>query len=629
MLKIARSHFGSRPVLKRAQMADPDRQRSRSPPWHSPEVAAKRWRADVVDAVTWKKWHLLAPLARRAVKLTVTREILEGIGIGRLITDKTLWEKADSSVNKLVVATEKKWKTVAANERLFSCEGQAVKKKAGELVKLEVPLCGYRAAKFLDVVSNVQFELQDAVPTVAEGHREAAVALVLRGMHNVDDLSCLTPIEVSAWSSDEPVAMVLSKACERATVLARRRLVRARTEFGLGDDYGCPRLGHGPLSAGDQANALMVVKLDEKLVDLGRRCEESGVLGLGTTTSPAQLPDLLARADAAGADVKAMLKERSKCILLHTRKGSLKGAASALRAWHGFAKLILNYSEEATLPPRSPQDVAMWLACFRSAGTAANYLSFLKWTCEVEDLDTSWYGPRLPQITKGLAKVDLGGVKKLFTRALLDTGKVNACVEIADALGDNTGWQEFALTAWSLLLRVKSELVKAEVGTPDEVINLPEFRHSALYVSDAGVLTFRLAKRKNMPRGSVLRRPCTCGVSGPKFCAPHRIKHLIDAAEGCTGDLVFDFTAPAALARLKRYLVLAGVENAEAYTLKSFRAGRATEMAGEGCTLPALLEAGEWHSRAVFNYLDLDVVDHAQMFKSVVENSDAEDSGED
>ena len=95
----------------------------------------------------------------------------------------------------------------------------------------------------------------------------------------------------------------------------------------------------------------------------------------------------------------------------------------------------------------------------------------------------------------------------------------------------------------------------------------------------------------------------------------------------CSGDAVFSMSGGMALKKLIRFLTLGGVANAEAFTLKSFRAGKATEMAAQGNSLGAILEAGEWHSRALLNYVDPGVADHVQILKQTVDGSDDEGEG--
>ena len=72
---------------------------------------------------------------------------------------------------------------------------------------------------------------------------------------------------------------------------------------------------------------------------------------------------------------------------------------------------------------------------------------------------------------------------------------------------------------------------------------------------------------------------------------------------------------------LRRLLTLLGVEHAQAYTLKAFRAGKATALAASGKSLGHILAAGEWRSSAFLSYVDTDVVDQAQLLDATLEAS--------
>ena len=74
------------------------------------------------------------------------------------------------------------------------------------------------------------------------------------------------------------------------------------------------------------------------------------------------------------------------------------------------------------------------------------------------------------------------------------------------------------LTAYTFMLRVNSEALPITVGErPLEPLR--EGVHSCIgVVKDEIVL--RLAKRKNKPHGSTIRRGCTCG-KGRRMCPVH------------------------------------------------------------------------------------------------------------
>ena len=78
------------------------------------------------------------------------------------------------------------------------------------------------------------------------------------------------------------------------------------------------------------------------------------------------------------------------------------------------------------------------------------------------------------------------------------------------------------------------------------------------------------------------------------------------------------------LRTLRKYLNLLGIPNAQEYTLKAFRAGRATAMAAGGSSLGVILQAGDWRSAAFLRYLDETTIDTAAFLQQTLEGSDEE-----
>ena len=77
------------------------------------------------------------------------------------------------------------------------------------------------------------------------------------------------------------------------------------------------------------------------------------------------------------------------------------------------------------------------------------------------------------------------------------------------------------------------------------------------------------------------------------------------------GERLWTFTAASLLRMLRRSLAILQTEGAAQFTLKSFRAGHATELATSGAAWSQILAAGEWKSLAALRYIDADAVDSA------------------
>ena len=88
------------------------------------------------------------------------------------------------------------------------------------------------------------------------------------------------------------------------------------------------------------------------------------------------------------------------------------------------------------------------------------------------------------------------------------------------------------------------------------------------------------------------------------------------------GQRLWDHTAGAALGVLRRLLSLLGLPEAKFFTWKCVRAGRATDMAAQGCTLGSILGAGEWRSVAMFRYINEQEADAAEVLRQTLDASE-------
>jgi hypothetical protein len=64
------------------------------------------------------------------------------------------------------------------------------------------------------------------------------------------------------------------------------------------------------------------------------------------------------------------------------------------------------------------------------------------------------------------------------------------------------------------------------------------------------------------------------------------------------------------------------VPAASSFSLKAFRAGKATALAAKGHAYSKILAAGQWASGAALRYIDDDVVDINQALFVTIDNSD-------
>eukprot|EP00435_Cladocopium_sp_Y103_P036239 s772_g9.t1 len=259
-----------------------------------------------------------------------------------------------------------------------------------------------------------------------------------------------------------------------------------------------------------------------------------------------------------------------------------------------LAELMAMSSESAQ------SDIVHFVAIFRNAGTAANYISYIKWACVLRGYSLQWFTGQVTMALKGLKK-QANRDGKLVEQKIFDEDIVLKVITLCNGLPNHFAIGAIFLLAWQFLLRGPSEAVPAEWGSEQELYQLPPGRHSALWVDSQGVTSLRLRRRKNRPQGSLLRRPCLCSTVPNPMCLGHRILSAPDHI--AVGQSVCQLTASQLLYRLHRLLAMLLVADPCNYKWKAFRAGKASAMAKAGQPLPQILQAGEWRSAAVLNYV--------------------------
>jgi len=88
---------------------------------------------------------------------------------------------------------------------------------------------------------------------------------------------------------------------------------------------------------------------------------------------------------------------------------------------------------------------------------------------------------------------------------------------------------------------------------------------------------------------------------------------------------VFDCSVNVFISNVRLYAQIAGIVNAEQITTHAFRRGMAQDIVNSGGTLATLLKAGDWHSKAFFQYLRESHVQDQAIAELVVMASDSED----
>ena len=319
-----------------------------------------------------------------------------------------------------------------------------------------------------------------------------------------------------------------------------------------------------------------------------------------------------------GMDAEEWAKQALKDVAAGSARGSLASAQSALRWWAAFSDYVLG-ADGNHLPP-TEKGLACWSRLFKNANTFANYVGYLRLGCHVMGLDTARsYGPLITRAKQEIKKRQ--GPPR--TKRFIQEFTLAALVEHAQH-EENTTMAMLYLAAYVFMLRVPSELLPVVTGKRNQAMGaLAQGRHSCLGLCGDGEVILRLAKRKNKPHGSVLRRSCWCDTKAA-LCPVHVLGAWVDSLDDRSTPFA-GITAQAARKDLKKRLFQIGIDGASSYWLHDLRRGHAQDMVDSGGRLCEILKAGEWTSPAFTAYLDLEAVEMAGVVEAHLAESDDED----
>ena len=582
---------------------------------------ANRLRVAVIKAVCDRSFDKLSGLAGSLQRLPVSTILLQRTGVGHLVNDKSLWALAGEGTAKTMAESAELWKKSLHRTRSSAAAMEGTKAE-------DPPFGGLKCGDFLAALNALKEELPTYLdgPSDQELLHQLAVNLALHGFRSAKHLRGVTPEELAVMVKGPGQRSLVDRvlvAVEARYAVQRKRVATALSA--AGSDSSQPT---GPVAKAKRVETAQALgdRLQNMDVDQVHQVIEKAFKGynvpLGDNSLPASSIRALGEAHKQGAPVGELLAAKAATLRLETKRRSLPQVASALRCWHAFATAVLSYENGDTLPPKHSSDVEAFVAIFKNGNTAANYVGFIRWACTHLHLSLSWDTATLSATVKGARKRHervFGGTK--HAAQLLTEETLAKVVRTADRV-QRPDVSVFCLVAWEFLLRVQSEAVPLCTGSPSYLNGLPPDTHSGVWVDNDGTLCLKLARRKNRPNGSTLRRPCTCGTRGRQLCVVHRTQAWLASRQ--VAQPLWSFTPDTALKALRRMLTLSGVPVADQFTLKAFRAGKATALAVQGKSLGTILQAGEWRSSAFLSYVDTDTVDQAQLLEQTLALSDDE-----
>ena len=176
------------------------------------------------------------------------------------------------------------------------------------------------------------------------------------------------------------------------------------------------------------------------------------------------------------------------------------------------------------------------------------------------------------------------------------------------------------LVSYCFLLRVPSEALPMARGSAG--FDVPGQQQSVLSLEGDRVV-LKLARRKNLPQGSVMYRSCWCNQC-KLTCPVHVLWKFF--VEFDIGEQPFKgISAGAALSMLRNLLEWMQIPGASGYRTHDMRRGHARDLQEGGASLFEILQAGQWRSPAFFTYLDVAELEHSAVVEAHMNESSDED----
>ena len=373
----------------------------------------------ILEALVFELHTKLYPLLRCLAGVPVTRQVLAVTGIGHLLSDASLWSKStEPRATIFARVLKQKWISEVRNSaKLFDVHAISTSS-----------LNGFKNEPFLDSINSwaVEHEQFEKPPLDRHLRIRLGMVLALHGFFSISHLDGLEDVDIDCITS-APIFKSLLKRLRSATLPSPQVNPQSSSQSSFSTV--------SPRSAAMVADGISRDVVQELEFHVKAELDSIGLTDFDTTAKPMAVIQRLSRAKSCGVNVQSIVQERTKLLELESVRASLPSVASALKAWHAFATGVLGVKSDSTLPPVSEGHVCTFASVFRSPKTAANYISYLRWTCVHLRISTKWHGPEIKQIVTGIRKRNLrftGGPSR--TEFLLTSAVVHKVVSTADAL---------------------------------------------------------------------------------------------------------------------------------------------------------------------------------------------------
>ena len=312
---------------------------------------------------------------------------------------------------------------------------------------------------------------------------------------------------------------------------------------------------------------------------------------------------------------RAWVDKARTASLLGSCPDSHKSFNSGTKAWAAFACEALQLKGKEFPPPLD--GLLAWSALFRHHKTFSNYLGYVRLGCHVLGVSDEVF--RSPELKRAKVAVRKNGGFNARARMFLGHEMIRRIVALANP-SSAVEWSlaMMFLATYIFLLRLPSEALPMTVGG----IGCGQGRQSVISL-ESDELCLRLAKRKNLPSGSVIRRTCWCSFC-VITCPVHTLWKFCEE-QGKGAQPFVEFKDGFALRSLRCILKRLSVPEAGVYRTHDIRRGHAQDLLVRGASLAEILRAGQWKSPAFLVYLDLETLEKGAVVEAHRDESSSDD----
>ena len=338
-------------------------------------------------------------------------------------------------------------------------------------------------------------------------------------------------------------------------------------------------------------------------------------LQLDRDAGPRAVQEQMANRFLCNREREAWIENARIAALLGACPKSLNSFRSGVRCYLNFAETVLKV-RGSVLPPTLAA-LLSWSQMFRCADTFSNYLSHVKLACELIDVSTSVFSERSLWRAKTaiLKRGDFRPRKKMFIRLEL----VKRIVKIGESCPSEKAFAMLYLISYVFLLRLPSEALPITVVQDCRLAK----EKSAVSVHHDKI-GFRFASRKNRLWESYQWRSCWC--SQDRSTCPVHVLGPFLLQYGFGGRPFVATNEKMALSHLRTMLMELRVEEAHLYRTHDLRRGHTQDLVDSGTPAVEVLRLGDWRSRAVHSYVDMDQLENMAVAGAhFMESSDSED----